>query len=88
MNTHDLKTDPFYFEQVWKGNKKSELRKNDRKFKADDNVILKEFDRLKKEYSGREIKCSISYVTNYPDALKEGYVMLCLRIGELSESFL
>ena len=86
--THSLKTDPIYFQAVWHGLKKSELRKNDRDFKVDDNLILKEFDRANQEYTGREVKCSISYITDAPAYLAENHVMLCLNIGELTESFL
>ena len=88
MKTHSLKTDPVYFNAVWNGRKKSELRKDDRDFRLGDNIILKEYDRPSEKYSGREIRTSISYITEHRDSLRDGFVMLCLDIGELTETFL
>jgi len=88
MITHKLKTDPIYFDKMWNGTKKSELRENDRGFRQGDQVLLEEYDREKHKFTGRSIPGSISYVTDYPDALRDGYVMLCLSLGPRQESFL
>lgn len=43
MKIHELKILPQYFEEVLKGNKTFEIRKNDRDFKIRDILILKEW---------------------------------------------
>lgn len=80
MKLHVLKTDPNYFEQMWKGLKTSELRLNDRDFKCGDILLLREHSRANNSYTGRSIQASIIYITTYPNALKSGHVMLCLTI--------
>jgi len=42
--THELKTWPEFFEQTRSGRKKFELRRNDRDFRVEDELLLKEFD--------------------------------------------
>ena len=61
MKTHFLRTINPYFHQVWMDNKKFEVRKNDRDFKAGDVLVLKEYDE-KNGYLGRLIFANISYV--------------------------
>lgn len=41
---HELKTWPVYFEALWSGRKRFEVRKNDRGFKTGDRLVLKECD--------------------------------------------
>lgn len=41
---HELKTWPYYFEEVWNGTKTFEVRKNDRDFRVGDTLILQEYD--------------------------------------------
>ena len=79
MKLHVLKTDPIYFEQVWKGLKTSELRFNDREFKQSDSVLLREYIREGRTFTGRSVRASITYVTDYPAALRKGFVMLSLN---------
>jgi len=76
---HELKCDPIYFQQVWDLKKKSELRKNDRSFRQGDQVLLREYSRTNKKYSGRQIRTEISYVTDFPEALQNDFVMICLE---------
>lgn len=49
--THDLKILPKYFEDVLSGIKTFELRENDRNFKTEDMLRLREFS--DGEYTGR-----------------------------------
>ena len=72
---HELKTWPVYFQATWAGAKFFEIRKNDRDFKINDEIVLKEFipeNGADGEYTGREIEGFIRYVTG--DLCKEGYV--------------
>lgn len=79
--THDLKVDPIYFMSLYDGRKPFELRKNDRDYKVGDWLHLMEFDRVTKSYSGRFVNAEITYITDYPDALKDGYVCLGIKMG-------
>lgn len=62
---HELKSHPKYFQASWRGSKPFEIRENDRDFKVMDDVVLKEWDPDTKEYTGREIKGWINYVTDF-----------------------
>lgn len=79
--THALKCHPPYFDQVEKGAKTFELRKEDRPFKEGDTILLQEYNPEKEEYTGKEISMTIGYILK--DALKfglkNGYCILGLK---------
>jgi hypothetical protein len=80
---HDLKIDPEYFTEVAWGLKKFELRKNDRDFKCEDILHLREYySRSKKpHYSGRSLYCKVTYVLQDPLlGLSEGYCILSIDL--------
>lgn len=52
--THELKILPMYFQAVWDGKKTFEVRKNDRGYKLNDILILKEWDGTK--YTGSAVE--------------------------------
>lgn len=73
VKTHELKILPEFYAQVLSGNKKWELRKNDRDFKVGDRIILKEWTD-EKEFTGREYEARILYVFHGGRyGLEEGY---------------
>lgn len=79
MTVHELKISPKYFDDVRKGFKNFELRKDDRDYHVCDLVTLKEYENGK--YTGRELKdIPIIYILrNCPEyGLKEGYCILGL----------
>ncbi len=91
MTTHDLKSLPDYFEPIFNGIKLFDIRKNDRDFKVDDWVLLREWDDKKEIYTGREIRKRISYILHGvgPGAIlplvgvMRGYAILSLQsVGE------
>ena len=45
--TYELKILPMYFQAVWDGKKTFEVRKNDRGYKPNDILVLKEWDGTK-----------------------------------------
>ncbi len=69
---HELKILPKYFYAVRKNQKKFEIRENDRNFKVDDLVVLKEWD-PKAGFTGEEIRARITYITDYQQ--KNNYVV-------------
>lgn len=66
MTVHELKTWPSYFRDLWWGLKKFEVRKNDRDFKIDDIIILREYEMKDDSYSGRAIRIKITYIAKMP----------------------
>lgn len=60
--THELKTINPYFEDIYSGSKRFELRKNDRDFQVGDKVNLNEYVPEKDKYTGRTVSAEISYI--------------------------
>ena len=83
--THDLKCWPEYFQQVWDSNKLFEIRKNDRNFQVGDKVLLFEYDPRISTFTGRMLTSEITSVIEYPDALKDGYVVFGLDYEMLEQ---
>lgn len=82
MNEHELKIYPHYFQEIVKGSKTFEVRKNDRGFHVGDTVILKEWDNIK--YSGREIHAEITYILDDKFiGLADGYVAFSIKVFEV-----
>jgi hypothetical protein len=77
MKTHELKCWPQYFDAVWDGKKKFELRINDRDFKVGDILILKKFDPEKEEYLPQSIETTITYILEGPSfGLAKGFAII------------
>jgi ASC-1-like (ASCH) protein len=87
MATHELKTFPQYFAQIWSGRKTCEIRLNDRGYAPDDILILKEFSCIH-GYSGIEIKARCTHVLTSDDfvGLTEGYAALSIKVLEVRGS--
>ncbi len=60
---HGLKVFPCYFKSTWEGNKLFEIRKNDRNYEVGDILILMEYIKESKEYTGKIIIAQITYIT-------------------------
>lgn len=73
---HELKILPENFEDITNGRKDFEIRKNDRDYMEGDTLALNEYKRGK--YTGRFHLAKIKKVYDYPDYLKNGYVILQL----------
>ncbi len=78
MKIHELKIDPEYYKAVLFGYKRFEVRKNDRDFKIYDILLLREYDRNKNTYTGKELRKKIYYILDNQEYLREGYVILGL----------
>lgn len=76
---HDLKTWPEYYSLVESGQKKFEIRKNDRHFQEGDTLILKEWDAIN-GYSGAECRFTVDYVFRGPEKMgvKDGFVIMSI----------
>lgn len=72
---HELKIQSEYFLAVINKTKTFEIRKNDRDFKVDDKIILREID-SRGRYTGRSTFRKIAYITDY--AQQENYVVMAI----------
>lgn len=75
---HDLKISSEYYGAVVSGEKRFEIRRNDRAYQVGDVLRLQEYKN--DEYTGFVYEAEITYITDY--AQREGYVVLGLSDGE------
>lgn len=75
---HELKTWPEYFQAVISNKKKFEIRENDRDFKINDELLLKEYDPITKTYTGREAQCIVTYTLDKQPFVPEGYICMAI----------
>jgi len=54
-----------YYDQINSGKKKFELRLNDREVNEGDILLLREWDRIKNEYTGRNIEKTVTRVNKF-----------------------
>lgn len=64
MRVHELKTWPEFFEPIYRGDKRHEVRNNDREFKRGDVLHLREFYPESQAYTGREMLVVVSHITD------------------------
>jgi hypothetical protein len=79
---HSLKIWPEFINDIGKGVKTFEVRKNDRDFRVGDLLELREYDPATKAYRARSIVCRITYVLT-ADAgfgLIEGWCVLGIEL--------
>lgn len=77
MTIHELKILPEYFDAVRSGDKRFELRRNDRDFHKGDILRLKEWDGEK--YTGEEIDVLVRYILfNWTAGLQDGYCIMSI----------
>lgn len=79
MKIHSLKSWPEYFQPVRSGQKRAEVRMNDRKFEAGDQLALCEWNPETKSYTGQQEHRMITLVEEL-SALDDGYVLLHLDV--------
>jgi len=59
---HELKSWPEFFMWVLSGDKKAELRYNDRDYQVGDVLVLREWEPKTESYSGRQCRRRVSHV--------------------------
>lgn len=84
MTTHELKTEKMFFEEVFKGTKKFELRKNVRNFKVGDELWLKEIinweNEVEPKETGRVIAVNVIGILHGPIfGLREGWCIMSIE---------
>lgn len=79
---HQVKCEHKFFEDVIRGNKLFEVRKNDRNYQVGDYLAMNELTDDKTSYTRRSAMFVIDYVIRYEDmplALGYDYVVLGIR---------
>ncbi|MBI4151771.1 DUF3850 domain-containing protein [Candidatus Woesearchaeota archaeon] len=84
---HEKKVLPEYFQKILEGKKTFELRLADWTCREGDVLVLREWDSLKKEFTGRIIEKEITYVFKTKDVSfwpqedvdKYGYQIILFR---------
>ncbi len=77
---HVLKTWPEYFQAVLDGRKLFEIREADRPFAAGDTLMLREYRPTFEDYTGREVRVEVIYVTSW-EAIESGFVAMSVRLS-------
>ncbi|MDM8159057.1 ASCH/PUA domain-containing protein [Labilibaculum sp. K2S] len=79
---HLLKIWPKYFEEVAKGTKTFEVRKNDRGFEVGDILILAEYSISIQSFTGRVIEKKVTYILEGGSfGIEKGFVVMGLQNG-------
>lgn len=78
MTSHDLKIWPEHLEGILSGLKKVEMRLDDRGYAAGDELVLREWDRFGRFYTGRQTTRKVAHVGRGL-GLAPGYVALSLE---------
>jgi hypothetical protein len=81
-NIHTLKYIQPYFNQIWLGKKKAEIRKNDRDFKLGDIIYLQEYNKEKNTFSKYQIKIRITDILENFEGIELGYCMFSFDVEE------
>lgn len=84
---HNLKCHPKPFLDLWSGDKKAEVRKDDRGFSVGDELTIKEWVPCSRpeelgyigEYTGREIRAQVTHIQR-DYGLPDGLVVLSLAV--------
>jgi hypothetical protein len=92
MTIHHVKSWTPFFEAFMRGDKRHDLRDDDRNYQIGDVLVLQEFHPFGNGYSGREMSMEVSYITGREtpcafssSALAKGFVILSLRPVELPD---
>lgn len=75
---HELKILPEFFTAVKKGKKTFEIRVNDRLYKVNDHLLLKEW--TGDDYTGEEIKVRVKYILADENFVKKNTVAMAIEI--------
>ena len=77
MKIHELKILPEYYDAVRCGDKRFEIRKNDRNFHRGDILRLKEWDGEK--FTGEELDALVRYILfDFTGGLQDGYCIMSI----------
>lgn len=76
---HELKTWPEYFTLIMTDQKPFEVRRDDRDFRINDFLWLREFDPRKRHYTGAEQMVIVTYVMREEEFVKPGFCIMGIQ---------
>lgn len=84
---HELKTCPGSFRAIKMGLKTAEYRKDDRGFDTGDELILREYDITKEEFTGDRVTALVTHILRAGDTfgmcdatIAPGYCVMSIRV--------
>ena len=80
---HYIKILPQYFRAIERGEKTFEVRFNDRDYKVEDVLHLKEW--MNGGYTGREIVAYVTYLLDDPNFSKDGFVIMAINLIRIND---
>ncbi len=83
---HALKTVQPHFKYIQDGIKNFEVRKDDRPFGENDEIVLQEWDEEKKQYTGEEWKGVITMIMRDEKYCKKGYCIFGIQSIEICKN--
>lgn len=83
QKVHQIKLGASFFEEVRRGEKTFELRKNDRGYKKGDILEMLEFSDGK--FTGRTVKVLVTYMLEEYSGLEDGYCIMATKLIEQEE---
>ncbi|MHC4644188.1 MAG: ASCH/PUA domain-containing protein [Planctomycetota bacterium] len=79
--THNLKTWPVSFEEIFQGRKRFEIRVDDRGFSVGDQLVLREWEPTTESYTGRQMRAAVTWkLIGTEWGLQEGYCVMSIRV--------
>lgn len=78
---HELKISPSNFSDVASSRMSFQIRKDDRNYKIDDYIYLREYD--EDTYTGRSLPARITHLLSEAEGLQKGYVLLNIKVKGL-----
>jgi hypothetical protein len=83
--THVLKTRMVAWPSLPEGERRVEIRRNDRDYRVGDTLVLREWDHASESYTGRECRAVIRHILYHTDlacgsGLVDGFVALTVRL--------
>lgn len=77
---HELKTWTEYYDRIVSGEKKFEIRKNDRDFQVGDTLLLQEYFPNLKQYSENVMKVKVTYILHGPAfGIEKDYCVMSIQ---------
>lgn len=81
---HQLKIKENFFDAIKFGDKRFEVRKNDRGFKTGDRLALNKIDEEGKE-TGESLLVRVDYILDDIEYCKDGYVVMSISLENIYE---
>lgn len=80
INLHAIKCWRDFYRAIEAGDKKHELRKNDRNYQIDDILHLQEYDEITSTYTGQSMLVQVTYISRNVSSwgLAEGFVIMSI----------